>query len=110
MLFKTKPLLYGSCFQLAARHLKKHKAPWSLQMLGLALGITSCILILQFVSFEWSYDEFHLNRERIFRVTSDRYQQKKLVHHGTTTYPAVGPALLKEYPEIEQHTRMMHGF
>ncbi|HMG88415.1 MAG TPA: ABC transporter permease [Chryseolinea sp.] len=103
-------IMFGNYMRIAARHFQKHKAFWSIQVLGLALGITACILILQFVSLELSYDKSHKNGERIFRITSDRFQQGKLVHHGTTTYPAVGPALSKEYPEIEQQTRLMHGF
>jgi putative ABC transport system permease protein len=103
-------IMLGNYLRIAARHFQKHRAFWSVQIFGLALGITTCILILQFVSNELSYDQFHTKGERIFRITSDRFQQGKLVHHGTTTYPAVGTALLKEYPEIELQTRLMHGF
>lgn len=96
--------------QLAARHFQKHKLFWSIQVLGLALGITAVVFILEFVVTELSYDKFHSKANRTYRVTSDRYQQGKLVHHGTTTYPAVGPTLIKDYPEIEETTRLMHGF
>ena len=103
-------IMFGSYMRSAGRHFLKHKSFWLMQVFGLALGLTAYILILQFVGVEMSYDKFHKNRERIFRITSDRFQAGKLVHHGTTTYPAVGPALSKEYPEIEHHTRLMHGF
>jgi putative ABC transport system permease protein len=105
-----RTLFFGNYLQLAVRHFQKHKLFWSVQVFGLALGITAVVFILEFVITEVSYDKFHSKADRIYRVTSDRYQQGKLVHHGTTTYPAVGPALIKDYPEIEQTTRMMHGF
>ena len=99
-------IMFGNYIRLAGRHFLTYKGFWSIQMFGLALSITACTLILQFVVNELSYDRFHKKQDNIFRITSDRFQQGKLVHHGTTTYPAVGPALLKEYPEIEQQTRL----
>jgi putative ABC transport system permease protein len=68
--------------------------------------MAACLLILEFVSFELSYDRFNRNANNIYRVTNDRYQHGKLVQHGTITYSAVGPAMKADFPEILNNTRV----
>src|SRR3954453_9201388 len=73
---------------------------------GLAIGMAACLLILQYVSFELSYDHFNANAADIYRVVNDRYQEGKLVQHGTITYSAVGKAMKDDFPEIINNTRV----
>jgi len=42
----------------------------------------ACLLILQYVSFELSYDQFNKKAPDIYRVYNDRYQNGKLIQHG----------------------------
>ncbi|SDK85984.1 putative ABC transport system permease protein [Catalinimonas alkaloidigena] len=91
---------------IAWRNLKKNKVFSLINVLGLAVGIAACLLILQYVSFEWSFDRFYPNAERIYRVVNDRYQQGELVQHGTITYSPVGPALAEELDAVEAYTRL----
>jgi putative ABC transport system permease protein len=91
-------------FKIALRNMWKNKAFSFVNLTGLVVGITACLLILQYVSFELSFDKFHQDGDRIYRITNDRFQQGKLVQHGTITYPGVAPAMGKDFNEIESHT------
>jgi putative ABC transport system permease protein len=91
---------------IAYRNLKKSKLFSIINIMGLALGMAACLLILQYVCFELSFDRFHSDVKRIYRITNDRYQKGKLIQHGTITYPTIGPTLVKEYQEVESNTRL----
>ncbi|WP_439556717.1 ABC transporter permease [Dyadobacter sp.] len=96
--------MVSNYIKIALRNMWKNKAFTFVNLTGLVVGITACLLILQYVSFELSFDEFHRDSDRIYRVTNDRFQQGKLIQHGTITYPAVAPALAKDYNEVESYT------
>jgi putative ABC transport system permease protein len=93
-------------FRIAFRSLMKNKLFSFINIAGLAIGTAACLLILQYVSFELSFDQFHKNAKDIYRVYNDRYQNGKLIQHGTITYSAVGKAMQDDYPEIINHTRV----
>jgi putative ABC transport system permease protein len=93
-------------FKIAWRNLINNKADSSINIIGLSIGMAACLLILEFVSFELSYDRFNKNANDIYRVSNDRYQKGKLVQHGTITYSAVGPAMKADFPEVINNTRV----
>src|ERR1700754_1219506 len=86
-------------FKTAWRNLTRNRTFSTINIAGLAIGMAVCLLILQYVSFELSYDQFHKNAPDIYRVVNDRYQNGKLIQHGTMTYSAIGKALQDDYPE-----------
>ncbi|MBT1708596.1 ABC transporter permease [Fulvivirgaceae bacterium PWU5] len=92
---------------VAFRNIVKNKVFSGINILGLGIGLAACLLIFQFVRYELSYDTFHAKIDRTYRVTNDRFQHGKLIQHGTITYPAVGPAMVRDFPEIEEYTRLM---
>ena len=55
-------------FKVAIRNLIKDKFYAFINIFGLALGITSCLLIVLYISQELSYDKFHTDADRIYRV------------------------------------------
>jgi len=93
-------------FKTAWRNLWKNKTFSFINIAGLAIGMAACLLILQYVSFQLSYDQFNKNASDIYRVSNDRYQHGKLIQHGTITYSGVGPAMQADYPEVVNHTRV----
>ena len=95
---------------VAFRNVLKNKVFSGINVVGLGVGLAACLLILQFVMVELSYDKFHTKLNRIYRVTNDRFQQGKLIQHGTITYPTIGPAMAKDFPEVERYTRLMPGW
>jgi putative ABC transport system permease protein len=54
------------------RYVSKNKVFTSINILGLAIGMMGCMLITQFVMHEFSYDNFHSKKDRIFRLQLDR--------------------------------------
>lgn len=68
--------------------------------------MAACLLILQYVNFELSYDRFNSNVTDIYRVYNDRYQNGKLIQHGTITYSAIGKAIQDDYPDVINHARV----
>lgn len=92
--------------KIAWRNLNRSKVQSVINIAGLAMGMVACLLILQYISFEFSFDHFNNNAKDIYRVNNDRYQNGKLIQHGTITYSGVGKAMQSEYPEILRTTRV----
>jgi putative ABC transport system permease protein len=87
-------------FKIAWRNLMKNKTFSFINIAGVSIGMAACLLILQYVSFELSYDQFNKNASNIYRVVNDRYQNGKLIQHGTITYSAIGKAMKDDYSEV----------
>ena len=92
-----------SYFKLAVRNLLKRKDYSILNILGLSIGITCCLLIFQYVSYERSYDTFLPNADRVFRLRLDSYQQGRLNWQSAAVYPAFGPAMK---PMVDQLSKL----
>ena len=92
--------------KVSFRNLWKYKSFSVINIGGLAIGMAACLLILQYVSFKLSYDQFHKKADNIYRVVNDRYQQGKLIQHGTITYSGVGRAMNDDFEEVIRNTRV----
>jgi len=99
--------MISNYFKLSVRNLGKRKGYSLLNILGLAIGITCCLLIFQYVSFERSYDNFPEKAGQIVRLRLDAYQQGKLAWQSATVYPAFGPTMKREFPEVEDFCRLI---
>ena len=93
--------------KLAFRNLTKRKGYSLLNIAGLAIGIACCVLIFQYVVYERSYDSFPEKADQIVRLRLDSYQQGKLAWKSATSYPAFGPTLKKDFPEVEDYCRLI---
>jgi putative ABC transport system permease protein len=92
--------------KVALRNLWKYKVFSAINIFGLAIGMATCLLILQYVSFKLSFDQFNKNAGDIYRVVNDRYANGNLIQHGTITYSGVGKALNDDYEEVILNTRV----
>jgi putative ABC transport system permease protein len=92
--------------KLAFRNLYNRKGYTLLNILGLAIGIACCLLIFQYVAYEKSYDSFHDKANQIVRLRLDEYQKGKLAWQSATVYPAIAPAMKKDFPEVENFCRL----
>src|SRR5215510_183209 len=95
--------------KISFRSLWKYKSFSAINIAGLAIGMAACLLILQYVSFKLSFDQFHRYAGDIYRVVNDRYQQGKLIQHGTITYSGVSKAMNDDYEEVVQNARIEPG-
>jgi putative ABC transport system permease protein len=93
-------------FKTALRNLTKHKVFSFINIFGLAIGIAACLMILQYVRFEWSYDNFHQKGDRIYRVQQDRYDDGKLSTQWAAGAAGIGPAVMAEVPEVEAFAKL----
>lgn len=91
---------------IAYRHLLKNKIFSLINIMGLAIGMATCILILQYVNFEMSYDQFYKNSENLYRVSYSYYQKNETVYESAVNVPAVGPALKNEFSEVLEFSRL----
>lgn len=91
-------------FKIAFRNLKNQKAHAIINILGLAIGLACSVLILLFVRQETSYDAFHENADRLYRVTYEEVNTPAMRHLATVS-PPMGPALMQEYPEVVNFAR-----
>jgi putative ABC transport system permease protein len=90
------------------RNLKRQKTQSTINILGLAIGLTCCILILLFVRDELSFDKFHENHDRIYRVTRCWLNEDGAVSlHLAFVAPPIGPLLKNDFPEIEHAVRII---
>src|SRR6266498_2056107 len=63
--------MFKNYFKIAWRNITRHKAYTAINILGLALGICACIVIYLITSYEFSFDTFHPDKERIYRITGE---------------------------------------
>jgi putative ABC transport system permease protein len=91
----------------AWRNLAKHKVFSFINVFGLAIGIASCLLILQYVRFERSYDNFQENGARIFRLQQNRYNEGKLTTQWAAGSAGVGRAVKEDVPEVEAYAKLV---
>lgn len=85
----------------AFRNLTRNKAYGATSVVGLAVGIAACLLIFLVVDFELSFDNFHKDRRRIFRVVSVPFKQgMNSVTTAGVPLPVAG-SLRTEYPQLQ---------
>ena len=94
-------------FKTAWRNIVKQKAYSMINIIGLAIGLAACILILQYVSFELSYENFHEKKDRIYRVQQDRYDNGKLSTQWAAGAYAAGNMFKGSIPEIEEYVKLV---
>ncbi|HEY2580369.1 MAG TPA: ABC transporter permease, partial [Mucilaginibacter sp.] len=94
-------------FLIAFRNLTKNKAFSFINIVGLAIGMAAGLLIIQYVDFELSYDNFHVKKDRVFRVTQDRYDKGKLSTQWAGGAFAVGNAFKNNFPEVEDFVKLV---
>ncbi|MBX2841687.1 MAG: ABC transporter permease [Flammeovirgaceae bacterium] len=87
-------------FKISVRNIFRNKAHSIINILGLALGITCSLVIFLVVNHEFSYDQFHTKKDRIFRVTSLPVFGEETFYNSGTPFP-VTEALKSNFPEIE---------
>lgn len=91
---------------LARRNLLKHWGSSAINIIGLAVGAACCLLIVEYVRHEWSYDRFHEKADRIYRAwVLEDYGENQRFFNAVTPIP-LGPALGSHLPEIQETVRV----
>lgn len=92
---------------VALRSMMKRRGHAGINIIGLTLGLTACLLIFQFVAHERSFDRFHENLDHLYRVVVQLSREEGVSFPPATFTPqAGGPALAATIPSIEQYARV----
>lgn len=91
----------------ASRFFKKNWSLTTLNVVVFGIGLAACTLILQKVSYEFSYDKFNVNHENIHRVSLDHYYPYDEYQSSTagSFYP-LGSKLKDQFPDVKEFTRV----
>ncbi|MGN6181274.1 MAG: ABC transporter permease [Mucilaginibacter sp.] len=94
--------------KLAWRNIVRHKFISAINISGLAIGLTCCLLITAYIVNELSYDKFNANADRTYRVTRIFYDGNGAENlHLSAVAPPFGPLLKTAFPDIEKMTRVL---
>ena len=92
--------MFKNYILVTVRNLKKNSTYSFLNIIGLAVGMTAFILIALYVQYELSFDKYHENADRIYRV----------IREGRAFTPApLGPALKEKIPEVDSVARILRN-
>ena len=94
-------------FKTAWRNLTKYKAFSFINIFGLAVAMSVCMLMILMLSDQFSYDNFHKNKERIYRIATTPLNQKNL--RATIPFP-VANTLVSDFPAVEDAVFLRRGF
>ncbi|WP_163324459.1 ABC transporter permease [Draconibacterium mangrovi] len=87
------------------RALKKQKGYVAINIFGLAIGIACSIIIALFIIHELSYDQYHENKDRIYRVNLDGKIGEQEVN-ASYSASILGPTMVNDFPEVEKFCRL----
>ena len=92
--------------KIAFRNLLKYKAYSFINIFGLAVGITACIMILLFVNDELSYDKYNVKADRTYRLNTRAVIQGREIKMAVSPAPA-GPTFVQDFPEVVHYARLL---
>jgi len=95
-----------SYIKTAWRNIKRYKGYSLINLLGLAIGIACCLVILIYVQDEFSYDRYPHDYERIYRLTEHLQSLNRGDISTARTPPPWAPSLAEDFPEIESYVRI----
>ncbi len=91
--------------KIALRNLFRNRLYSLINLSGLAIGIAACLMIYLWVRDELSYDRFHQNAGRIYRIER-KFDFRDMHGQAPITSGPYGPALIGDYPEVEKFVRL----
>lgn len=85
--------------------MKRNKGYTFLNVAGLAIGIAACLIISFYIRNELSYDDYHTESDRIYRIAVD-IQSSRTNRIFATTCGPLAPALKKDFPQVDAAVRL----
>jgi putative ABC transport system permease protein len=103
LIIKWRFVMFCNYFKIALRNITKHKGVSFLNIMGLSIGIAACILIFLYVQFELSYDRYHENADRVYKIGQEI---DYLNARTAATSAPLAEAMVTEFSEIQSAARM----
>lgn len=104
LIANQNPAMYRNYFKTGLRNLLKYRSYALLNVFGLAVGMAAAIVLFLIVRYERSFDNFHSDYERIYRLGEQEMNKSEANSYDQTPVPVM-PTLLEEIPEVETGTR-----
>jgi putative ABC transport system permease protein len=99
--------MFKNYFKTAWRNLIKNKVSSSINIAGLTIGLTCCLLIALYIQYELSFDKFETNGNRIARVIMQyNFDGSSEANEGNYTSVRVAAIFPKTFPEVESAIKM----
>jgi putative ABC transport system permease protein len=95
--------------KIAIQNLIRHKGYAFINIAGFAVGMACCLLIVIYISQELSYDRYHQDEERIYRIVLDIRKQTSNREFALVS-PTVAPVLKRDYQQVEQSARILKSW
>lgn len=96
--------MLNNYFKIALRNFKRHKGYSFINLGGFAIGMACCLLIFIYIQHETSYDNYHTDGDRVYRIAQDiRTQSSNRVFAPIS--PMVAPTLKADFPQVEHAAR-----
>jgi len=96
-------------FKIAVRNLLRHKGYTAINIIGLAVGVASCMLIFLYVQDELSYERHFTKADRIVRLAGEIKLESQEHNRFALSPAALEPALRRDFPDIEQVTQLLRA-
>ncbi len=101
--------MWKNTLHMVFRGIWKYKTFSAINIIGLAVGMACCLLILLYVQYEFSYDRYHENADRIYRISLHGVLAGNEINAVTSPYP-MAATLAREFPEVESAVRVRRFF
>jgi putative ABC transport system permease protein len=98
--------MFKTIWKIAFRNILKHKSLTIINILGLAVGIASSVLIIMHVSYEYSFDRNWDKSDDIYRVSFNRYQNGELGFRSARTLRGMAPILKDKISDVTGSTEL----
>ncbi|MEQ8472661.1 MAG: ABC transporter permease [Marinoscillum sp.] len=98
--------MWKNFFTITLRNLSKHKVYSIINILGLAIGLSAGFMILQYVYYETTYDQSFDNKENIYRVQLNRYNNGELSTQWAAGCAGAGLHMKEDFPEVEEFVNL----
>jgi len=96
-------IMFKNYLKTVLRHVKRHKGYSFINIAGLAIGMTCCILILLYIQYELSYDKFHEDAHDIYRIA---FKIPDRIDMNASSFGLLAPALVQDFPEVQSAARI----
>jgi putative ABC transport system permease protein len=108
-LITWRVVMFRNYFKVALRNIKRHKVYSFINIFGLAIGITVCILIFIFIEYELGFDSHVADKEHIYRMVAHINNAEGKEYSGCTPFPTAA-ALRSDFPEMGQSTQVYRDY
>jgi len=92
--------MFSNYVKMALRNIRRHKIYSFINIMGLAIGMACCILVFMYVHHELSFDRYHQDGERIFRIAQKIRKEAAELETARVAAPLI-PAIRESFPEVE---------